>query len=82
MPKSLFTVLTFAKISIRRYFRDRVALFFTILFPLIFLFVFGSFSKGGNSISFHIGFINQSNSQSAKQLEQQIKSNEKMLRPK
>jgi ABC-2 type transport system permease protein len=80
MPKSLFTVLTFAKISIRRYFRDRVALFFTILFPLIFLFVFGSFSKGGNSISFHIGFINQSNSQSAKQLEQQIKSNEKMFK--
>ncbi len=60
--KQLFTVVIFAKISILRYFRDRVAIFFTVLFPLIFLVVFGSFSKGGN-VSFHIGLINQSHSQ-------------------
>jgi ABC-2 type transport system permease protein len=59
MPKWLFTILIFAKISIRRYFRDRIAIFFTVLFPLIFLLVFGSFSKNDN-VSFHIGLINQS----------------------
>lgn len=59
MPKWLFTILVFAKISIRRYFRDRVAIFFTVLFPLIFLFIFGSFSKN-NDMSFHIALINQS----------------------
>ena len=62
MSHSRFTIVTFAKISIRRYFRDRVALFFTVLFPLIFLFVFGSFSKS-NDVSFHIALINRSYSQ-------------------
>jgi len=71
---TIFTVLTFAKISIRRYFRDRVAIFFTVAFPLIFLFVFGSFSKGGNNISFHVGLLNQSSSQFASQFTQQLKS--------
>jgi ABC-2 type transport system permease protein len=59
MPKSLFTILVFAKISLRRYFRDGVALFFTIAFPLIFLLVFGLANKN-NDINFHIGLVNQS----------------------
>jgi ABC-2 type transport system permease protein len=75
MPKSLFTVLIFAKISVRRYFRDKTAIFFTVLFPLIFLFVFGSFNKGGNSITFHIGLVNQSHSQFAQQFEHQVANN-------
>lgn len=70
---NLFTISTFAKISIRRYFRDKVALFFTVLFPLIFLFVFGSFSKG-NDISFHVGLINQSSSQFAQKFVADTKS--------
>ena len=69
---SLFTILTFAKISLRRYFRDRVALFFTVLFPLIFLLIFGSFSNG-SKVSFHVGLINQSNSQFAQNFAQDIK---------
>jgi ABC-2 type transport system permease protein len=75
MSKSLFTIITFAKISTRRYFRDKTALFFTVLFPLIFLFVFGSFNKGGNSITFHVGLINKSSSPFSKQFEHQIKNN-------
>lgn len=62
MPKWLFTITVFTKISVRRFFRDKVALFFTILFPLIFLIVFGSFSKN-NDVNFHIGLVNQSHSQ-------------------
>ena len=64
MPKWLFTILVFAKISVKRFFRDKVAIFFTVLFPLIFLVVFGSFSKN-NDVSFHIALINQSHSRFA-----------------
>ncbi|MBX4188594.1 ABC transporter permease [Candidatus Saccharibacteria bacterium] len=74
MRKSLFTIGVFAKISIRRYFRDRVALFFTVLFPLIFLFVFGSFSKS-NDVTFHIGLVNQSTTQSAQKFVDQVNNN-------
>jgi ABC-2 type transport system permease protein len=78
MKKSLFTILTFAKISTRRYFRDKTALFFTVLFPLIFLFVFGSFSKN-NDISFHVALINQSKTGFAQKFEEDIK-NSKMFK--
>lgn len=69
--KTLYTIITFARISIRRYFRDPVALFFTVAFPLIFLFVFGSFSKNDN-FNFHIGLINQSNSGFAQKFQDDI----------
>ena len=71
--RQLFTVLTFAKISIRRYFRDRVAIFFTIAFPLIFLLVFGLTSKN-NDVSFHIGLVNQSHSQFAQKFVKDIEN--------
>lgn len=48
LKQQLRTVLIFTKLSTRRFFRDRLALFFGILFPLIFLFIFGSLSKGGS----------------------------------
>jgi ABC-2 type transport system permease protein len=65
--KALFTVKVFVKLSTRRFFRDRVALFFTIIFPLIFLFVFGSINSGDNSdISFKVAVVNQSDSSFAK----------------
>jgi ABC-2 type transport system permease protein len=73
MSKSFYTVSTFTKISVKRYFRDKTAIFFTVLFPLIFLFVFGSFSKGGNSVSFHVGLINESSSSFSKQFTDQLK---------
>lgn len=41
--KPFLPVLTFAKVAIRRAFRDKTALFFIFLFPLIFLFVFGGY---------------------------------------
>ncbi len=74
MPKWLFTILTFTKISVRRYFRDKIAIFFTILFPLIFLFVFGSFSKSSD-VSFHIGLVNQSHSQFSEKFVRDAKNN-------
>lgn len=66
MKKSLFTVLTFAKISTKRFFRDRMALFFAVGFPLIFLFVFGNLYGNTGSLSFSVAVIDQSASSFAK----------------
>lgn len=65
MKRPFYTVFTFAKLNARRYFRDRTAIFFTVLFPLIFLFIFGGiFGKSGD-VSFRVALINQSESQIA-----------------
>jgi ABC-2 type transport system permease protein len=60
--RKVYTVLIFTKLSTKRFFRDRLALFFGILFPLIFLFVFGALTKGGGKISISVAIINQSHS--------------------
>jgi ABC-2 type transport system permease protein len=74
--RQLFTVYTFAKLNTRRFFRDRLALFFGILFPLIFLFVFGSISKGGSSgVSFHVALLDNSKSSFAREFVQEVNSN-------
>ncbi len=65
MKKSLHTVWTFARIDIKRTFRDKVALFFVFLFPLIFLFVFGGLFGGKNETSFKVALINNSQSEFA-----------------
>lgn len=62
MNKSLVAITTFARISVKRYFRDRVAIFFTVIFPLIFLFVFGGIFGKNNDMSFNVALINQSKS--------------------
>ncbi len=73
--KKLYTVVVFSRLSTRRFFRDRLALFFGILFPLIFLFVFGGiFGKSTNNVSFNVAVINDSNGQYAKQFIDQGKS--------
>jgi ABC-2 type transport system permease protein len=66
------TVMVLTKLSARRFFRDRLAQFFSILFPLIFLFVFGSFSSNDKNVSFHVALLNQSQTGFARQFSQQI----------
>jgi ABC-2 type transport system permease protein len=61
MKKSLFTVGVFVKINTKRFFRDKLALFFGVGFPLIFLFVFGGLNSGSGDVSFNVALINQSN---------------------
>lgn len=70
---SWYTVWTFVRINTKRFFRDRLALFFTIVFPLIFLFVFGSLNGGSGNVSFNVAVINQSDSEFATQFVQQAK---------
>ena len=66
LRRSLFTVWVFVRINTKRFFRDRMALFFTLVFPLIFLFVFGSLNSGSGDVSFNVAVINHSDSQFAK----------------
>lgn len=58
----------------KRWFRDPTALFFTFLFPLIFLFVFGSLFRD-NDVSFDVAVINGSDTQFATQFVDQTKKN-------
>lgn len=74
MNRSLYTILTFVKINTRRFFRDRVALFFTIGFPLIFLFVFGGLNSGGGDVSFSVAVINRADNEFAGQFVDQLRS--------
>ncbi len=74
IKKQLYTVAIFTKLSTRRFFRDRLAQFFSILFPLIFLFVFGSFSSGDNNVSFNVALIDQSHAPFSQQFVKQLES--------
>ncbi|MGH7239734.1 MAG: ABC transporter permease, partial [Candidatus Saccharimonadales bacterium] len=70
----LRTVMVLTKLSTQRFFRDRLAQFFAILFPLIFLFVFGSLNKGGN-VSFHVALVNQSKTSFARTFADNLQHN-------
>lgn len=65
--QKLYTVWAFFVVNLRRLFRDKTALFFTFLFPLIFLFVFGGLNSGDSDVSFKVAIINQSEAPFAKQ---------------
>ena len=70
--KSFYTVWTFVRINTRRFFRDRLAIFFSIGFPLIFLFVFGNLNAGSGDMSFKVAVINQSQTQFSKDFVKQL----------
>lgn len=79
MNKSFYTILTFARINTKRFFRDKLSIFFGILFPLIFLFIFGGIFGKSDSASFRVALINQSNSAFSKQFVADLKK-EKLLK--
>jgi len=66
----------FAKLNTKRFFRDRLSIFFGILFPLIFLFVFGGISGGNGAPTFHVAVINQSHSTFADTFVKQLTKSE------
>ena len=75
LRRALLPVFTFAKIDIRRLFRDKVGIFFVFAFPLIFLFIFGGLFGGDGDISFKVGVLNQSETQFSKDFTEEIKKN-------
>ena len=74
MKQYFSTVWTLCSTLTKRYFRDPVALFFTLIFPVIFLLIFGAMSRS-NSVSFNVVLINHSDSKFATQFADQIKKN-------
>ena len=80
MQKNFLSIKTFAKVAIRRAFRDKTAIFFIFAFPLIFLFVFGGIFGKSNGVSFNIALINQSSSVQAKQFVAEAKSTKKLFK--
>lgn len=62
----LYTVWVFTRLNTRRFFRDRLAIFFGILFPLIFLFIFGGISGRNDAPTFKVAVINRSDTSFAK----------------
>ncbi len=72
---NFLAIRTFSKIAIRRAFRDKTAIFFIFLFPLIFLFIFGGIFGKDSDLSFKVGFVNQSQSALAKQITDQAQNN-------
>lgn len=72
--QKFFTVWAFSVVSLKRLFRDRLALFFTFLFPLIFLFVFGALNNN-NSVSFKVAVINQSDTSASKTFVESLSGN-------
>lgn len=75
MKKKLLPVWVFARIAIKRSFRDKLALFFIFLFPLIFLFIFGGIFGKSNEVSFRVALINESSSEFSKTFAQELSNN-------
>lgn len=75
MKKQLLPIATFVKIDLRRLFRDRLALFFTFVFPLLFLFVFGGIFGRNSQVSFNIAILNESTTAAAEKFVTSSKDN-------
>lgn len=76
LGKQLYTVWAFFTVSLKRLFRDRLALFFTFLFPLIFLFVFGAINSGNGDITFKVALVNKSDTAFASQFASQLRDSD------
>lgn len=76
MNKNLKITYSLSKYFTIRYFRDKVALFFTLVFPLIFLIIFGFIFGSDSSPSFNIAVINRSDSAFSKGFVEQAKKSE------
>lgn len=60
-------ILLFAWTQFKRFFRDPMALFFSLALPLIFLLIFGLIFRNDTNVSFDVAVFNHSDSQFAKE---------------
>ena len=76
MKRYITAVLALTRAYLLRFTRDKTAMFFTFLFPLLFLFVFGSLNSGSGDISFKIALLNKSDSAFSKDFDKQLRDND------
>lgn len=73
MKRYFSAIFALTRAYIVRFFRDKTAMFFTFLFPLLFLFVFGSLYSNNNDVSFNVALLNKSDTAFAKDFAAKIK---------
>lgn len=73
--KNFLPITTFVRIDVRRLFRDKVAIFFVFVFPLIFLLIFGTIFRGDSDVSFKVALLNRSNSEFTTKFLEEAKNN-------
>jgi len=56
--------------NIKSFYRDRASLFWTLAFPVIFVFLFGSLFSGSGPTTFDVGWVDQDDSAASAQLRQ------------
>ncbi len=71
MSAYLRTVLALTTAYVKRTSRDKAALFFSFLFPLLFLLVFGSLNRG-NTMEFDVAVLNRSETPFAAEFAKQL----------
>lgn len=77
MKRYLTATLALTRAYLIRFFRDKTAMFFTFLFPLLFLFVFGSLYSNNNSdVSFKVALINNATSSFSQQFDEQLQKSD------
>jgi ABC-2 type transport system permease protein len=76
LKQKLLPITTFVRIDVKRLFRDKVAIFFVFIFPLIFLIIFGSIFGGDGDVSFRVALLNNSQSEFASQFVEELEANE------
>lgn len=69
-------ILALAAAYLRRFFRDKTGLFFTFLFPLLFLFIFGYLNSGNDDLKFDVTLVNHAESAFAEDFESQLRDND------
>lgn len=79
--RAFLPVIVFAKMDTKKLFRDKMAIFFVFLFPLIFLFIFGGIFGRDSDVSFNVALINESQSEFAKTFADNAK-NDKVIKIK
>ncbi len=61
----MHALFALTKANIRSYTRDRAALFWTLAFPLIFIFMFGFIFQGGGTAGLNLGWVDEDGSAAA-----------------
>jgi len=64
MDKKMYKMLKFAKVMLKIHSRDRQAIFFSLFFPLMFMFII-SFASGGDPEPIELGIVNNAENELA-----------------